>query len=81
MNSEYTTQDIAKLCKANEWTTLCNLSNGNLEVRVKTSGNAVGVFTPIGWRWKDRYKFVLYKFDNEDALPEVVEQAPNEEVQ
>ena len=76
MNSEYTTEDISKLCEANEWTTLGNLDNGNLEVRLKTSGNIVGQFTPTGWKWKDKYKFVLYKFGDAVVLPEAVEPAP-----
>jgi len=81
MNSEYTIQEIAKLCDVNEWTTLGNLDNGNLEVRAKPSGNIIGMFTPIGWRWKDKYKFVLYKFGDAVALSEAVEPAPNEEAQ
>jgi hypothetical protein len=81
MNSEYTIQEIAKLCDVNEWTTLGNLDNGNLEVRAKPSGNIIGMFTPIGWRWRDKYKFALYKFSEEDSLPKLVEPAPNEERQ
>ena len=63
MTNHYTINDIRNLCVAYEWSSLEGLENGEIEVSMHEDSDAFGVFTPIGWKVKDSYRFRLYKIE------------------
>jgi hypothetical protein len=63
MSNQYTIEDIRHLCETHEWSSLEGLEGGEIEVSAHEDSDAFGVFTPIGWKVKDAYKFRLYKIE------------------